>query len=105
MADAPVPPVPPGWYPDPNGSRQQRYWDGRAWTENVAPQVPPSVAAPPPKSNAVGCIIAAVVAVLLVPLIAVVLVVALRFLGSSTDDTISDVTEDLESLGVVSFGL
>lgn len=25
----------PGWYPTPDG--QQRYWDGRQWTEHVAP--------------------------------------------------------------------
>lgn len=27
--------VPAGWYPTPDGS--QRYWDGNAWTEHVAP--------------------------------------------------------------------
>src|SRR5258708_30731418 len=26
---------PADWYPDPNGSASQRYWDGSAWTDNV----------------------------------------------------------------------
>jgi hypothetical protein len=38
-----VPPVPPapiphplfGWYPDPAGRHEQRYWDGRYWSEHV----------------------------------------------------------------------
>ncbi len=25
-----------GWYPDPNGVAQHRYWDGKAWTEHVS---------------------------------------------------------------------
>lgn len=25
-----------GWYSDPTGRHQQRYWDGSRWTENVA---------------------------------------------------------------------
>lgn len=25
-------PPTPGWYPDPSGAPQQRYWDGRQWT-------------------------------------------------------------------------
>lgn len=29
--------TPAGWYPDPESSGQQRYWDGNAWTENYAP--------------------------------------------------------------------
>lgn len=29
------PPVPPGWYPTPDG--RQRYWDGTTWTEHMAP--------------------------------------------------------------------
>jgi len=26
----------PGWYPDPSGRHQIRYWDGVAWTDHVA---------------------------------------------------------------------
>ena len=28
---------PAGWYADPDDASQQRYWDGNAWTEHVAP--------------------------------------------------------------------
>jgi hypothetical protein len=46
-----------GWYPDPNGVFQHRYWDGRAWTEHVsrdgvtslAPVVPVAPAAQAPR--------------------------------------------------------
>ena len=44
-------PPPAGWYPDPTGAAQQRYWDGQQWTEALAAptviHVP--VAAPPAK--------------------------------------------------------
>jgi hypothetical protein len=30
--------APPGWYPDPDGSGQLRYWNGSAWTSDVRPQ-------------------------------------------------------------------
>lgn len=31
-------PLPPaGWYPDPNGSAQQRWWNGQSWTNDLAP--------------------------------------------------------------------
>jgi hypothetical protein len=26
----------PGWYPDPVGRHQHRYWDGAVWTDHVA---------------------------------------------------------------------
>lgn len=29
--------VPPGWYPDPSGSRQWRVWTGAAWSELTRP--------------------------------------------------------------------
>ena len=37
-----TPPVgasPPGWYPDPSGAEQYRYWDGRAWTTQTRPMM------------------------------------------------------------------
>jgi uncharacterized RDD family membrane protein YckC len=43
--------APAGWYPDPQQSApgappQQRYWDGQAWTEHVAPIAAPSYGQP-----------------------------------------------------------
>jgi hypothetical protein len=31
-----TPAVPPGWYTDPAGRYELRYWDGSAWTEHVS---------------------------------------------------------------------
>lgn len=28
--------LPAGWYPDPDGSRRRRWWDGREWTQYTA---------------------------------------------------------------------
>ena len=38
-AASPVSPptVPAGWFPDPQGSGQLRYWDGRQWTATTRP--------------------------------------------------------------------
>lgn len=36
MSDSLVPP-PAGWYPAPNGSGEQWWWDGAAWTQPVQP--------------------------------------------------------------------
>ena len=33
---SPAPQVAPGWYADPAGRHQSRWWDGTAWTANVA---------------------------------------------------------------------
>lgn len=35
----------PGWYPDPQGSGRQRWWDGQRWTEHY--QAPPAQPIPP----------------------------------------------------------
>jgi hypothetical protein len=32
--------VPPAWYPDPEGSAQQRYWDGQQWSDHLSPPPP-----------------------------------------------------------------
>jgi hypothetical protein len=32
--------TPAGWYPDPDGSGGQRYWDGSTWTEHRSPATP-----------------------------------------------------------------
>ena len=34
-----TPSTPAGWYPDPEGSGGQRYWDGFAWTSHLSPAV------------------------------------------------------------------
>jgi len=34
----------PGWYPDPSGAPQQRFWDGNTWSSDVRPYPPPSSA-------------------------------------------------------------
>lgn len=33
--------VQPGWYPDPAGAPEERYWDGGAWTSQTRPYPPP----------------------------------------------------------------
>jgi uncharacterized RDD family membrane protein YckC len=43
--------APAGWYPNPGG-RGQRYFDGRAWTEHVAPWPPPEAWGAPPWKGA-----------------------------------------------------
>ena len=60
--------TPAGWYPDPGGSGQQRYWDGSTWTEHYAPQqahvAAPSRPAGPPPNLWWGAPVAAVIAII-----------------------------------------
>lgn len=41
----------PGWYPDPQDARGERWWDGRAWTDQLRPATTPP---PPPAWAAPG---------------------------------------------------
>lgn len=41
----PVSSTPAGWYPDPDGSGGQRYWDGSTWTTHRAPGTAPALSA------------------------------------------------------------
>jgi hypothetical protein len=38
---------PPGWYPDPDGEAELRYWDGSAWTQHTSGQAPVQAGAEP----------------------------------------------------------
>jgi len=40
-----IPTAPPNWYPDPDGSGGQRFWDGARWTDY---RVPPAIPQMPP---------------------------------------------------------
>ncbi len=39
-SDTPTPAASAGWYPNPEKPGTQRYWDGAAWTDHVAPVGP-----------------------------------------------------------------
>lgn len=38
MADVSVANIPAGWYPDPMGLPQRRWWDSSSWTQHVTPE-------------------------------------------------------------------
>lgn len=40
MVDEPKPKAPAGWYKHPSMVDTQRYWDGEAWTDKIAPGLP-----------------------------------------------------------------
>jgi Protein of unknown function (DUF2510) len=46
MTNTSGPTTPAGWYPDPVGSANLRWWDGATWTAHLAP--PPTPAPTPP---------------------------------------------------------
>lgn len=66
-----------GWYPDPNGSGGERYWDGGAWTRNWRPRPAPLENGPRSdwrrlSGNVQTLIIAGIIAVVLVVIVVVV---------------------------------
>lgn len=42
----PAPPTPPGWYPNPSGGPDHRYWDGAHWWPIVDVVTAPTESAP-----------------------------------------------------------
>jgi hypothetical protein len=46
-----TPPKPEGWYPDPDGSDGQRYWDGDSWTDLGTPATEPGASSEPAESE------------------------------------------------------
>jgi hypothetical protein len=52
-----------GWYPDPNGTPNQRWWDGTQWTNHYAP--PTAVAKPKLSGIALAGFICSTVAALM----------------------------------------
>lgn len=43
--------APEGWYPDPTGAAQQRFWDGEQWTQAIAAPAVIAVAVPAPPAK------------------------------------------------------
>ncbi|MEX7470612.1 DUF2510 domain-containing protein [Mycobacterium adipatum] len=43
--------APEGWYPDPTGTAQQRFWDGEQWTQAIAAPTVITVAVPAPPAK------------------------------------------------------
>ena len=70
---SPFPPpasAPAGWYPDPE-QRGQRFWDGAAWTQQLAPDSVAHVPAPELKART-GDWVGGVLLSLLLPLIGLI---------------------------------
>lgn len=82
------PPPPPGWYADPHGGPNQRYWDGTQWTDHVQADAPPPPGSAPPvaesaspkKKRHTARNVLAIVAAL------VILMVVISALGGGSDD-------------------
>ena len=80
----------PGWYPDPGGRHEHRFWDGTRWTEQVADQgtsgtdslvpAPPAADVGPDRRSPLLAIVLAVVALVVLGVAAFVL------LGDDGDD-------------------
>ncbi|TXK14801.1 GmrSD restriction endonuclease domain-containing protein [Microbacterium wangchenii] len=80
----------PGWYDDPQLSGGTRWWDGREWTQHVAPPAPVVGTLPPPPAAQprlqqrippwlwiVGSVVGALAGIFLSPLVAAIALVVL----------------------------
>jgi hypothetical protein len=82
--------TPAGWYPDPDGSPGQRFWNGDAWTDHRAPDAPPVIGAARPASRGpdkrvlIGLAAAAAVVVLVVGAVVAVVMTMTNGAGDST---------------------
>ena len=73
----------PGWYPHPTMTNTQRYWDGRAWTDHIAPG---AAAASQPQSvedPMTGLRLAAIIGALLMPIVGAICAVVLIAKGKT----------------------
>lgn len=75
----------PGWFPDPAGTPQLRYFDGRQWTSSYS-QLPP-----PPKKGGAGKVVLGVIGAL------VLLVIIGNAVGGDEEDTSSSSTSSSRS--------
>ncbi len=63
-----------GWYPDPQGSGQQRWWDGNQWTSQFAPAAPGYVSVGPRAGGgSTALIVCGYIFAVLIPLIGLIL--------------------------------
>jgi hypothetical protein len=63
----------PGWYPDPQGSGQQRWWDGTTWTSQYQPPAASFVAPTAGGEYQKGLVISGYVFAVLIPLVGFIL--------------------------------
>lgn len=61
------PPVPPGWYDDPESPLRLRYYDGSDWTEHTTVKAPTPAARQSGNSNVAIWIIVGLVAIIAAP--------------------------------------
>jgi hypothetical protein len=126
----PPPTLPEGWYPDPKDDGQERFWDGKSWTDKTAPKkTSANISAPvpstpkptgaatavPPKKGGIGCGMGCLIVVGIIVVLGIIIGVASAIGGSnnSSDPANNDdlaivtcqdvVTQNLKSPSTASF--
>lgn len=67
---------PAGWYPHPTMSGTQRYWDGKTWTDHIAPGIQPAPVVPA-QSDHGGLIAAGIVTAIFIPFVGFIIGIVL----------------------------